>query len=58
MECAICLTLPLNPENVPCCKQTFCGPCLAEWTSVRNCCPLCIAPLGPTPKNNLTLNQS
>ena len=58
MDCAICLTLPDNPEIVPCCQQTFCASCLQNWVSVRNCCPLCIAPIGSKPLNELKHNHS
>ena len=58
MDCAICLTLPEQPEVVPCCQQTFCSSCLDSWVSVRNGCPLCISPLGPQNHNKLLQSNS
>lgn len=58
MDCAICLTFPNNPEIVPCCQQTFCSECLNSWVTVRNCCPLCIAPLGAEQHNELVKHES
>jgi hypothetical protein len=58
MDCAICLMAPDNPEVVVCCQQVFCAKCLLSWVEVRNCCPLCIAPMGGKPVNKLTASQS
>lgn len=51
MDCIICLGKLKSPETVPCCLKTFCGQCLTNWINVRNCCPLCITPLGNLVRN-------
>ena len=54
MDCIICLGELENPETLPCCRKTFCGNCLSNWVNVRNCCPLCITPIGKEHKNELS----
>lgn len=55
MDCVICLGALSQPETLPCCRNSFCGDCLRNWTEVRNCCPTCIQPIGTHSTNLLAL---
>lgn len=45
--CTICVDEPESPldeARLPACAHTFCLPCLASWSLVRQVCPNCKAP--------------
>ncbi|CAH1268224.1 DTX3L [Branchiostoma lanceolatum] len=49
-ECPICLSVPTNPQSLPCkaqgCKAVFCKKCLDKAMKVKSCCPVCSAVVG------------
>ncbi|CAN5208732.1 hypothetical protein BH09DEP1_BH09DEP1_0400 [soil metagenome] len=42
--CGICLQPDQKCKSLPCHKtHTFCSPCISQWLSVKNTCPICRA---------------
>jgi hypothetical protein len=40
-NCSICYELPSCNIILPCCSNLFCGPCILQWATQSNQCPLC-----------------
>ena len=39
LTCCICQDIFTDPVVTPCCRQTYCSPCLYQWLKDNNSCP-------------------